>query len=771
MTEMHTPAKFSSLLPLLPAEKEFARCLAERKSCIVGNGTLPEQRIEFGNGANVVRGEVIRFFAEGGNEENPVPGAVIHLWGAWVSGDLDVTYVNIPHVLRLGSCHFVASVRMQYAECAALYLNGSRLARGLRADGLVAKGVVCLGDGFSAEGEVRLLSAKIGGDLDCAGGKFHNSDGDAFCADGLTTQGNVNLDNGFSAEGEVRLLSAKIGGDLNCEDGKFHNPGGYALSADKLTTTGDVYLRRSFSAEGEVRLLSANIGGDLNCEDGKFHNPGGYALSADKLTTTGDVYLRKDFSAEGEVQLLSANIGGDLDCAGGKFHNSDRDAVSADRLMTKGSVYLRRGFSAEGEVRLLSANIGGDLDCADGKFHNSDRDALSADGLTTKGSVNLNQSFSAEGTVRLLSANIGGNLNCAGGKFYNPGECALNVRGGNINRGVFWQKTTCAGIVNLAYVKTDMLVDDSDSWKSCKVVLDGFVYNRFAGHDNVESRLRWLDNRPDGEEFSLLPYEQAAKVLFGMEHADDAREILLKKERLQTKDGQMHWLQREWRRLWNVFAGYGYRLRYTIAWILGIVAFGAVFFGVAAHHDQIVPHQPAILASAEYQEARKENLPMEAARVAFPVEYPEFTPLAFALDVFIPLFALHQEPFWAPASNMDDDWWKSSILLALFLAALAIFTWLARMFQNWIKSERSDAPGPTGVGFGMALFVSLLGFDFAAGFALVFLDFEIGLWLADWRWLTVWYWIEIAAGWILTSLFLLSITGLLRPRQWSGDKK
>ena len=43
-------------------------------------------------------------------------------------------------------------------------------------------------------------------------------------------------------------------------------------------------------------------------------------------------------------------------------------------------------------------------------------------------------------------------------------------------------------------------------------------------------------------------------------------------------------------------------------------------------------------------------------------------------------------------------------------------------------------------------------------------DFDI-LWL-----LTLWYWVEIFVGWILTSMLLLSVTGLLRPRQSSGER-
>ena len=859
------PAKLP--LSLLPAEELFVRCLGEGDLCIIGDGELPKKRIESGKGVNVVRGEVIRFFAYGGNEENPVLGPEIYLQGAWISGGLDLTHASIPYAMHFSNCHFDAVVKMQHAECAGLYLNGSRLEEELSADCLTTKGNVYLRDGFSAEGTVRLLGASIGGDLDCEGGKFHNPGGYALSADGLTTKGNVYLRNGFFAKGEVRLTDASIGRNLDCEGGKFHNADGDALSVSKLTTKGNVYLRDGFSAEGVVRLVGANIGGDLSCIDGKFHNPDGYALLADGLTTKGAVHLRGDFSAEGVVRLVGANIGGDLSCIDGKFHNPDGYALLADGLTTKGAVYLRGDFSAEGEARLVGANIGGDLSCINGKFHNPDGYALLAEGLTTKGDVNLRNGFSAEGEVRLLGASIGGNLNCEGGKFHNPGgyaliadrlttknnvhlnrgffakgevrlsganiggnlscrggefhnsggnalladslamkgnvnlrdgfsakgevrllnariggdlDCeggkfhnsdgyALSIERGNISGSLFWRKTTCEGEVNFGYAKVDALADDPDSWESCKVVLDGFVYNRFVGHENIKLHLRWLDNRPDRIRFSPLPYEQAAKVLFAMGRNREAREILLAKERLQTGDKGMPQPQQFLRWLWDVFAGYGYRLSYTAKWMAFFVILGGAFFWSAAHRDQIVPHQPAILASEKYQATLtlKDYTPMKAARAAFRDEYPEFNPLMFSLDVFIPFFALHQEPFWAPASSDNDNFLILLFLLTLFLILLGIvmfFTWL---FRHW-RRVRED--GASAAAAGMAVVSLEIAIAAAAGVAHVLFGAESILWLADWRWLTVWYWFEIAAGWILTSLFLLSATGLLRPRESSGDR-
>ena len=641
--EIRNPAKLPT--DLNPAEKEFARCLAEGEPCEIGNGELPQNGIESGEGANVVRGEVIRFFAFGGNGKNPVLDSMIRLRGAWISGDLNLVHASIPYALMFSNCHFVASVMMQYAECAALYLNGSRLVKKLYADGLTTKGSVNLHKGFSAEGEVRLLGANIGGGLDCAGGKFNNSDGKALSADGLTTKRNVNFRNGFSAEGEVRLLGANVGGSLDCTGGKFSNPDGDALFADRLTTKGNVNFRDGFSAEGGVRLLGANIGGDLICVGAKFHNPEGNALFADKITTKGSVYLREDFSAEGEVRLLGANISRDLDCTGGKFHNPAGNALHADNLTTKSSVLFQNDFSAEGEVRLLSANIGG-------------------------------------------------NLSCVGGKFHNPDKRALNIQGGNIGGNLFWWKTTCEGVVNLIYAKVDVLADDSNSWRLCKVVLDGFAYNRLANHEDIQFRLHWLSNRPDGMQFSPLPYEQAAKVLFRMGHVRNAREILLKKERLQTVDQRTPLLHKIVRRLWDVFAGYGYRLRYTLGWMAFIIYVGTSVFLDADLQRRIVSHQPVVLANPAYQSAvRKGAPPTEFVPTMFS-GYPKFNQFWFSVDIFIPLFNLHQETHWHPA-----------------------------------RDERGGFP-----------------------------------------WLTLWYWFEIVAGWILTSLLLLSITGLLRPRQSSGEK-
>ena len=593
------------------AEEHFVECLAQGKPCALGNAVPQAQ--ETGT-HNTIRSEVIRFFAYGGDKEHLVRGAIIDLRGAWICGKeaLDLKHANISYALGFFGCHFAVGVDIRHAECIALHLDGSCLAQG--------------------------------------------------------------------------------------------------LLADRLTTRGGVNLRYGFSAEGEVRLVGASIGGSLSCSSGKFHNTDGNAFSADRLTTKGTVHMNEDFSAKGGVRLTGANIGGALDCGGGTFHNTDHNtdgyALFADSLTTKDSVHLSGSFSAEGEVRLVGASIGGSLICLSGKFNNSGGYALSADGLTTKHNVHLSGDFSAEGEVRLLGASIGGHLDCEGGKFYNPDGNALIVDGGNISGGLFWRNTTCKGDVSLAYARADVLADDSDSWELCKIDLDGFTYNRFVDSTDAQSRIDWLAKRPDRMGFSPLPYEQAAKVLFGMGHASDAREILLEKERRQTADKRTPPFWKFWRELWNIFSGYGYRLRYTAAWMSFFVFVGAFIFWFADESGCIVPNRPIVLANSDYNNAVKDadrqskcpdavDRPTSVTKRLFP-DYPEFNAFVYSLDVFIPVFALHQEPNWHPGPCLNRD--------------------LTLRFLSW------------------------------------------------------WHWLEIIAGWILTSLLLLSVTGLLRPRQSSGEK-
>lgn len=745
--------------PLHSAEEEFARCLREGRHCVIGDGNRPESPKESGDDANIIRGEVIRFFSYGGNKTYPVSGPMVQLFGGYIRDEINLQFISTPLAFGFINCYIESRINMLGTECAALNLHGSKLMKKLVADGLKTKnsvylnrnlsaedevrlpnaniggslycekseflhssnlalnldqsivgGNVFLSDNFVANGTVQLSGSRIGGALDCDGGKFKKSDNSeyALLADKIRTNNDIRLGNNFFANGQIDFLGANISGDLICKGGKFHNPNKESIIADRMKVNGSVFLNDGFSSSGEVRLLGVSIDVNLNCESGKFNNSGKVALSTDTSTISGNVNLKNIF-AKGEVRLSGSKIDGDLSCVSGKFHNSNGNALVIDSVKIGGNVFLSNGFSAKGEVKLLGACISGDLFCEDGKFHNPTKKALSADRLSVGDTVYFINGFSSEGEVRLSGATIGGNLHCIKSNLCNADGYALIAERAKINGGLSWKNIEQGiGIVNLQYSRATILDDDLNSWKHFKVALHGFSYDYFHVLGDSEFRIKWLQEITNKMGFSPLPYEQAAKVLFKIGRDIDARKVLYAKQQLWTENLTFGYENRV-RKIWNAFSGYGYLLGRTNKWIFHIIMLSAMSYWIAAFNGKIVPHQPVVLADPNYQMYIDKGLnPIDAAKEAIP-DYPGFNALLYSADVFIPVFSLHQETFWAPHPGSHD-----------FLQL------------KWLVQQGKD-------------------FD-------------------CWWLLFIWYWIEIVAGWILTSLLILSLTGLLRPRQASGEK-
>ncbi len=99
--------------------------------------------------------------------------------------------------------------------------------------------------------------------------------------------------------------------------------------------------------------------------------------------------------------------------------------ITCDGMKVEAGVLLRAGFQSSGRVRLIGGHVGGNLDCGGGMFLGGDGEALLADGVKVAGSVLLNQGFCAKGHVRFLGAQIGGNLSCDLAQFIHPGKDAL----------------------------------------------------------------------------------------------------------------------------------------------------------------------------------------------------------------------------------------------------------------------------------------------------------------------------------------------------------
>jgi hypothetical protein len=513
-----------------------------------------------------------------------------------------------------------------------------------------------------------------------------------------------------------------------------------SLTADRVNVKGSVFLRDGFSAEGEVRLVGAQIGDQLDCSAGTFKNPGGPALSADGTSVKGSIFLSDDFGAEGEVGLRDAQIGGTLHCVGGKFKNPGKDALSADRANVKGGVFLTDGFGAEGTVRLLGAQIGGNLECDGGTFRNPGEEALGADGADVKGSLFLRHGFSAIGGVRLLGAQIGGNLDCGGGSLSEVIAENAEIRGT-----LLWQSVEATSL-DLINASAGSLVDDEKSWPGKgNLFPDGFVYGHISGDSprDAKTRLKWLALQ---DRFVPQPYRQLAKVLRETGDEDGAVTVLQEMERLRRKRDDRTWPARLESGVLRRTIGYGYNPLLEVYWMAGLSGLGWILYRRAYLAGNIVPKE-----EGAYESFKRDGQP--------PDHYTTFAPLVYAVENSLPLVKLGQEDTWHPEPNAENAVprqrsWPTSLGRPRVWAR---FRWLqSTLIWSGVKPD----PNPGGPLRPLQRFLVFCGLQPPANREAP--RSKLSRWLTSPRFLHWFLWIQILLGWLLATLFLAGVTGVVR---------
>lgn len=652
---------FSDFGELHPAEKILLANCARGEKAKIGDD-VPSDGTDTDR---VVRASFLRFLVLGGDEQAPVHEKGVQLFGAWIEGQLDLENCLVPHGIKLSKCKFHEPIVLRDLHITGLLsLSGSHLLQGLRADRLKCDSSVFLRDGFRSFAKVLMNAAQIGGSLSCSGGVFENMEG-------------------------------------------------VALSVDRAIIKGSFFLKKPFKTTGEVRLIGAQIGGNLACSGGLFEPKEGHALSADGVVVRGDVFLDEQFKASSGVRLLGAQIGGDLYCSTGQFEPKEGDALSADRAIVKGGVFLNKQFKATGAVRLSGAQVGNDLTCSAGQFETKEGDSLYVNHTVVKGNVLLNKKFKATGSVWLIGAQIGGNLSCTGGEFSARSDAALQLQSATIQDGLILRDLAAPVRIVATAAQIGVLVDEATAWAKGSI-LNGLVYESLTGHASTDGarRIAWLKQQSDkhlGEDeakqdFRPQPWKQVQKVLREMGHDADARKVgvafedqLRKADRIgQITDSNkakkiipivrrqclrgLHWL-------FGALTGYGYRpmhlfISMVTVWLLSAFVY---WWLALPPNNALGPTDPLVFQHSGYAACTAASKGNWFLCGPLPAEYTTFSPLAYSLDILLPLVDLGQEKTWGPLVPTPEQ----SIFVELFSFSPAHRVRLLNWFQilfGWIAS-------------------------------------------------------------------------------------
>jgi hypothetical protein len=505
----------------------------------------------------------------------PVDPRGVRLGSARIAGTLDLDHVEAGVGLALVDCVVVNTISARRARLPWLDLSGSRIAgfdgtavrighdldlSGVRATGSGDFGVICLRD------------ARVDGLTVFARAEIRSGDGPALFLDDLECRAvkGIGLQAaGTGDSGAVRLLGARVSGEIHLGEAVLTNESGPALHADSALVDGDLNLAgASVTGAGEggaFRLLGARVGGQVDLGDAVLANDSGPAVGADRLRA-GGLYAT-GVTATGVVSLLGARIDGQVNLGGAKLANPRGRALSADSIRVEGSVHatgLRAiGAGEHGPVSLMNAHVKGHLYLVDAVLANESGPALTGDRLQVDGGLRLTgltaTGAGPDATVGLPGAHLGGQLTFTGAEIGASGGTFVSLQDAVVDGPVFFPAEL---------VPAGGLVD-----------LDGF---RFGSLGDVTWR-EWLDLiRSHTAEYRPGPYQQLAAAERAAGHDGNARQILIAQQRdLQRRaPGAIGgWPARRFHWLWGALAGYGYRARRTAAvLLLAVVAAGGLGF-------------------------------------------------------------------------------------------------------------------------------------------------------------------------------------------------
>ncbi|HEX3816427.1 MAG TPA: hypothetical protein VHX59_26600, partial [Mycobacteriales bacterium] len=508
----------------------------------------------------------------------------LRLEGARITGGLELDAATLTRPVVFERCSFEEMVVLLGCQAVSLIFLDCDLPR-LLAEDLVTRGDLILAGSRIADG-ISVRDARIGGMVDLDRATVKPADGIAVQASRLSVGAEMTCGRGFTATGELRLIGARIAGNLNIGAGAISNPDGHVISGDGLEVGGVTSFDNAHLA-GETRLVDAHLGG-LDLSGGTFQNAGRAAILASGLVVTGSAIGRDGLRVNGQLDFTGASFGGGLDLDGAVVNNAGAVAISAQRIRVDGNLHLRYGFHADGEIRIGGAHISGQLDFA-GATLQAPETAVNAYSAVIGGSVLCDNGFQAAGEVSLSSARIGGDLEISDSELRCPeGGAALELEQATVAGSVTFEPRVFEGALELGNARVGVW-RDSDAVQPDRLNVNGFHYGAIDGM-TVDRRLAWLQRDPAG--YAPQPYHQLATVLRNHGQDAEARRVLIASEWLRRRRGRggpLGWVGIASGVFLRATVGYGYRPWLVLAPWTALLVAGSLLFDHAHRSGTLTP--------------------------------------------------------------------------------------------------------------------------------------------------------------------------------------
>lgn len=375
------------------------------------------------------------------------------------------------------------------------------------------------------------------------------------------------------------------------------------LEAARLHTEGDLHLPRCRFHNG-VRLTDAHIGTDLLLNQAiVYRDRRGRSLTGDGMTVAQDLQAEM-LESHGELSLRGATVGVSLSLRGSRLANSyGRIALNAPQLTVGRTLYM------------TPAGV---------------TNPLQTSGRTPARGTRV-QRFECEGGVRLDDGRFGDAVDFAQARFTLHNDQEISLRRVQVPELRFLGEKPQYGRVVLSGARIVNLIDQATSWPGAgQLQMGGFQYENLVprGPFPLARRLEWVAAATP--EYNPEPYERLATVLRNGGEDEDAREVLLAKQRHRRENLPIAAKLWGYAQDWTV--AYGYRPGRAAVWMAVLWAATSIAF------------------------ARGDHPPIRSG------EHPPWNASLFALDLLLPVIDLGQAGYW----QLRGGWqWLAAVVILL----------------------------------------------------------------------------------------------------------
>lgn len=532
-----------------------------------------------------MRAALVRFLATEQDRALRVHERGFGLRGICVDGELDLSACELRRPLRFNDC-WLDDVDITGATLSTFSLNGGRVGA-IVGDRCEATALFLRGVGVF--GGIRLLGARIAGDLDCSGATLV-----------ATRPASVGREESTAENAALSLDGATIGGAVFLRATRVQG----SVVANSLAVAKLFDARKLFVCSGQVALDCAVLGGDVQFRGAAIRtsppyaaSPYEHALILTQARIAGSLRLDELFQADGPIDLSDARINGNLSIRAALFMGHGEFALVAQRMQVEGAFHLdsRTCFGPQASARAQKES------------------PKLSDTLTARQTDRLPLLAYVRGAALDLTEATVGSLS---------DQWAHWPRG---NRVLGFRYSAIAGATSTRaawWVRWLHLQRDED----LRDLTDRSQVSGRAG-------------------FKPQPWDQVMLALRVAGCLRDAEDVAIAKETAAHAfdRGLLHGL----RRAWGVCAGYGYRpLR--LLWALPFVyLFSGALYSLAASQGVMAPTNGDFLDKSEYRHCRPEY-GGNWSRCALAPAYPDFYPWTYALQMLLPAIELRQSKDWAP---------------------------------------------------------------------------------------------------------------------------